>query len=312
MKPAGPFHTDELAAQRLAGGGAPGGSIRAEMPSQHRAFFAGLPCIFAATADEDGWPLATVLAGAPGFVSAPDPVTLRIAARPDPQDPAAACFGAGQKVGVLGLDLSTRRRNRANGIVTASDVAGFTLAVQQSFGNCAKYIQRRTSVVASRTAQEVEALDALDAAACDLIAGADTFFVASRSRGGVGATGGADMSHRGGRPGFVRVDGGTLSIPDFAGNRYYNTFGNFMGEPRGSLLFVDFARGDVLQLQGIAEIDWTGDEAGKIEGAERIWHFNVTRGWRRRATLPLSWAFVDYAPSTERTGTWDGAAQLSS
>ena len=67
----------------------------------------------------------------------------------------------------------------------------------------------------------------LDEAARALIAASDTFFVASRSRPELGVEGGLDMSHRGGRPGFVGVQGGTLAIPDFRGNRFYNTLGNF-------------------------------------------------------------------------------------
>ena len=58
------------------------------------------------------------------------------------------------------------------------------------------------------------------------------------------------MSHRGGKPGFVGVQGDTLAIPDFRGNRFYNTLGNLLGDPRAGLLFVDFASGDILQIQG--------------------------------------------------------------
>ena len=96
----------------------------------------------------------------------------------------------------------------------------------------------------------VESLDHLDGAARAAIAAADTFFVASRSRAGNGAMFGADISHRGGRPGFIRVDGDVLTIPDFRGNRYFNTLGNLLAEPRASLLFVDFASGGLLQLTG--------------------------------------------------------------
>ena len=42
-----------------------------------------------------------------------------------------------------------------------------------------------------------------------------------------------DISHRGGRPGFVRVDGDVLTIPDFRGNRYFNTLSNLLLEQRG-------------------------------------------------------------------------------
>ncbi len=118
---------------------------------------------------------------------------------------------------------------------------------------------------------------------------------------------GADISHRGGRPGFVRVAGDTLCIPDFPGNRYFNTLGNLLGEPRAALLFIDFEHGDLLQLQGVTEIDWDIRTPPPVAGAERTWRFHVARGWRRRAASPWRWSFVDYAPTTERTGTWRDA-----
>lgn len=300
-----PFHQDELAAQARAGGGASGAGIRDFMPDQHREFFASLPYLFIGTTDAEGWPLATMLTGAPGFIHAPDPVTLRVAALPDARDPAANHFGVGQEIGLLGLDLATRRRNRANGRIAQRDAAGFALAVRQSFGNCPQYIQSRAVSSAPSQPGNAEPLAALDGEARSVISLADTFFVASRSRPESGAAGGADISHRGGRPGFILVEGDTLTIPDFRGNRYFNTLGNLLGEPRGSLLFIDFERGDLLQLQGMAEIDWSDKATGLIEGAQRLWRFHVVRGWRRRAASPLRWAFVGYAPTTERTGVWN-------
>jgi predicted pyridoxine 5'-phosphate oxidase superfamily flavin-nucleotide-binding protein len=302
-----PFHADELVAQARAGSGAHGAGIRSFMPDHHRAFFEQLRYLFVATADAEGWPLATMLIGTPGFVYSPDPVTLRVDALQDGQDPAAAMLGEGREVGILGLDLSTRRRNRANGQIASVDDGGFTVAVRQSFGNCAKYIQRRAPHRVPPASGGVDALDGLDAEARALIAQADTLFVASRSRPEIGAGGGLDVSHRGGRPGFVRVEGDTLVIPDFAGNRFYNTLGNLLGEPRAALLFVDFATGDLLQLQGLATIDWSPDAARPVAGAERAWRFAVTRGWRRRAAIAFRWSFLDYSPATLGTGTWDGA-----
>ena len=93
---------------------------------------------------------------------------------------------------------------------------------------------------------------ALDARTRALVAGADTFFIATWHPGG-----GADASHRGGRPGFVRVlDDRTLEFPDYPGNNMFNTLGNLVGHPRAGLLFVDFERGDLLQLTGRAKIRW--------------------------------------------------------
>jgi len=306
-----PFHPDELAAQARAGGGPRGAAIRDFMPEQHRDFFALLPYVFLGAIDGQGWPLATMLTGAPGFVHAPDPVTLRIDALPGRGDLAMAGFEEGREIGLLGIDLATRRRNRANGSIARRDEAGFTIAVRQSFGNCPQYIQSRSLSVAPTSSADPELLTSLDDEARSLIESADTFLVASRSRPENGAAGGADISHRGGRPGFVRVEGDRLTIPDFRGNRFFNTLGNLLGEPRGSLLFIDFEHGGLLQLQGLVEIDWNDEAASLFEGAQRLWHFQLVRGWRRRAASPLRWSFIDYAPTTERTGLWHEAQRRS-
>jgi hypothetical protein len=91
-----------------------------------------------------------------------------------------------------------------------------------------------------------------------------------------------------------------LTIPDYTGNRYMNTLGNLLGEPRAALLLVDFERGDLLQLQGRVDVDWAREAAGDLPGAERSWRFNIARGWRRRGALPLDWTFPDFAPTTAR------------
>lgn len=298
------FHSDELTAQARAGVESRSAGIRDFMPEQHRTFFAALPYLFVATTDAAGWPLATLLEGEPGFVSSPDPKTLRIQSLPGPDDPAYGMIRKDQEIGLLGIDLTTRRRNRANGVVSDVDDAAFTVAVQQSFGNCPQYIQRRTLSRAEAAKGPVRTLESLDDDARKLISRADTFFVASRSRSDVGPAGGADISHRGGRPGFVRADGNVLSIPDFRGNRYFNTLGNLLGEPRSSLLFLDFESGDLLQLQGVASIDWSSSAKEQFEGAERIWHFRIARGWLRLRAAAARGTFVDYSPVTLRTGAW--------
>lgn len=281
------FNEDERRAQELAGLRAGRAAIRPFMPEQHRAFFPLLPYLFTATLDATGAPIASMLWGPAGFVHSPDPTTLRVDALPDLGDPAAGGFAAGQPVGLLGLDLTTRRRNRANGRIAAID-DGITVAVEQSYGNCAQYIQTRTPALRVRALQATEALSALDDAAHGVIETADTFFVASRSRAGLG-NGGLDISHRGGRPGFVAVRGDTLVVPDFRGNRFFNTLGNLLGDPRTGLLFVDFATGDLVQIQGTATIEW---------GEPRRWTVAVERAWRRPAALPFDWTFGDYAPTT--------------
>jgi len=279
-----PFHRGELEAQARAGGGSRGGAIREQMPEQHRTFFEALPFVVVASTHH-GAPVATLWTGAPGFVTAPDPRTLQFAVALDPSDPASQAFTPGASFGLLGIELATRRRNRANGRVTAAGAGGVVVAIDQSFGNCPQYIQPReirSAAPGAASAEPFERLDHdLDHDAQAAIARADTFFVATSAHTDE-RTGGVDVSHRGGPPGFVRVDGSVLTIPDFKGNRYFNTLGNLVADPRAALVFVDFARGDLLHLQGTTEIQWDGTEVRALEGAERLWRFHVTRGWRRR------------------------------
>lgn len=289
-----PYHPGELTAQQLAGGGSAGGAIRSFMPDQHRRFFAQLPFVAVATTDGSG-PVATLWTGHPGFVTSPDPHTLRIAVTLDPADPASRAFAAGAPLGLLGIELATRRRNRANGAITAVDPDGLTVAIRQSFGNCPSYIHPRDVLPAPASAAVAEPLHGLDGDAAAAITAADTFFVATAARTGE-PTGGVDISHRGGPPGFVRIDGDVLTIPDYRGNRYFNTLGNLVSDPRAALMFVDFAHGDLLHLQGRAEIRWHGPEVSALDGAERLWRFHAERGWRRRAALALRWT----APQAQR------------
>lgn len=299
----GPFHGGELAAQAQAGVRLAGAPIRTFMSEQHRQFFPLLPFLPFAVADADGWPNATILTGTPGFAWSPDPRLLRIDALPQAGDPVGLLLVEDASVALLGIDLGTRRRNRLNGRVAQVDADGFSIGVVQSFGNCPRYIQARLATAMPQVAGEVEALSGLDPAAIRQIGAADTFFVASTAGG---SASGLDMSHRGGRPGFIRIEGDTLVIPDFHGNRYFNTLGNFMLDPRAALLFVDFETGDLLHLSGVAEVDWQPEAAAGLIGAERVWRLRVVRGWRRAGAVPLRWIFQGYAPTTERTGTWAG------
>ncbi|MBZ4358990.1 pyridoxamine 5'-phosphate oxidase family protein, partial [Mycobacterium tuberculosis] len=79
------------------------------------------------------------------------------------------------------------------------------------------------------------------------------------------------VSHRGGMPGFVRVDDArTLTTPDFSGNRFFNTLGNLQHDPRAGLLFVDFDNGDLLYVAARAEIVWDGPLVASFDGAQRV------------------------------------------
>ncbi len=281
------------------------------MPDQHREFFAKLPFVIVGTVDAEGQPWASVLASPPGFIESPDPRELVVRARPLAGDPLADTLAEGAPIGLLGIEPHTRRRNRMNGVVGRVTDRGFSVGVRQSFGNCPKYIQARAPeyVGDSATARAVHRSDRLDAAARRMIRGADTFFIATAhpaARGGSAPAHGVDVSHRGGRPGFVRVDADdALTVPDFAGNSFFNTLGNLSLDPRAGLLFVDFASGDLLYLAADARIVWEGAELDAFAGAERLLRLRVREARRLEASLPLRWGKAEISPFLERTGSWD-------
>ncbi|MFY0730017.1 pyridoxamine 5'-phosphate oxidase family protein [Pseudomonas sp. NFX15] len=277
--------------------------IRREMPDQHRTFYQQLPFMLYGAVDADGRPWASLLEGQPGFAHSPEPGLLQFRSLPAVDDPAQLVDGAA--IGLLGIELHTRRRNRLNGHVRAMTTGGFEVTVDQSFGNCPQYIQLRQfrSVPLTDPATRVaEHFIELDAAAIAMIGEADTFFVASYVE--VDGERSVDVSHRGGQSGFVRVEGNRLIIPDFAGNLHFNTLGNLLLNPRAGLLFVDFNSGDVLQLSGRTEIILEGPQVEAFQGAERLWTFEVERVVRRPAALALRWRFDGVSPTSLLTGTW--------
>jgi hypothetical protein len=294
------FHAGERLLQELSGNrerlAAFGHqAIREFMPDQHRDFFAQLPFIVIGSVDAEGNSWASILANPPGFIASPDPQHLLIHAKPESHDSLAAILVPGASIALLGLEQHTRRRNRMNGIVEQIRDEGFTVRVRQSFGNCPKYIQaRQASYRAIECSGRLQVASTLHESVQKIIASADTLFIASAHPAallGNKSSHGVDVSHRGGKPGFVRMDGdNTLTIPDFSGNRFFNTLGNILLNPRAGLLFIDFSNGDVLQLTVNANIIFNGPDLDAFPGAERLLRCNVLSKKHVQASLPLRWS----------------------
>lgn len=284
-----PFHSGELAAQREAGVGdvaaAAASFIRGAMPDQHRRFFSALPFLVVAGGDRDGRPWVSVLEGPDGFATSPDPRHLTIATTLGKDDPLAESLAKGGPVGLLGIELATRRRNRLNGALTATP-HGYALDVSQSFGNCPQYIHERDWHRDDRCSPEpARTSDRLDSGQTARIAAADTFFIGSGRM-----EDGYDASHRGGAPGFVRVaEDGSLQIPDYPGNNFFNTIGNLIRDPRVGLLFVDFETGGLLHITGRARIDWHPTDSHDAN-ARRMIHVRIDKVVDRPSALSLRWS----------------------
>jgi predicted pyridoxine 5'-phosphate oxidase superfamily flavin-nucleotide-binding protein len=290
--------------------------IRDFMPDQHRQFFEQLPFLVIGSTDADGRPWASIATGAPGFVRSPDERTLRLTGMHiAQQDPLRANLREGAKLGLLGLEPHTRRRNRANGVAHALTPGGIEIAIEQSFGNCPKYIQTRKPELldaAALPAAVVTDAPALTPRMAQMVRAADTFFIATALAGddaeaqGHAHRHGTDVSHRGGRPGFVRVDGGaTLTVPDFIGNSFFNTIGNLLVQPRAGLLFADFEAGALLYLGVTAEVVWEGPEVESFAGAQRLLRFTVESARLLENALPLRWGEAGLSPFLETTGAWN-------
>lgn len=300
-----PFHAGERAVQerlgvrervdKMAGG------VRDFMPDQHREFFETLPFMITASAGSDGSLWASLLLGEPGFARAPTPERLELRPELLPGDPLRENLRAGAPLGLLGIELSTRRRNRVNGTITQYDERGVQLSVDQSFGNCKRYIQARSGRFASPAelaSPRVEAAT-LSAEALRILESTDTTFIATSSREAARrGSEGLDVSHRGGLPGFVRAEtsstGTRLTLPDYHGNFLFNSFGNLEVNPRAGFLALDFEAGAVLSLSGRAHVLWDEPEIADFAGAERLLRFEVEQGrlWSgvRRDFSPPDWS----------------------
>ncbi len=308
-----PFHAGEQALQTRAGKREQMEHfgrrvIRDYMPDQHREFYAQLPFLVVGAVDDNGDPWATLLTGKPGFVSSPDARTLEMNADERAGDAAAGALRAGRPVGLLGIELPTRRRNRMNGRVVA-DGERLTVRVDQAFGNCPQYIQSREIVDVADRVATVEPFTGLPAEARAFVARADTFFVSSYVPADESPDiEGVDVSHRGGQPGFVKVEGNTLTVPDFPGNNHFNTLGNFLLNPKAGLVFPDFETGDLWQLSGtVTLLDEDDPAVSAFRGAERAWRVTVTKGVRLGGAVPFRFGEAEPSPNNVLTDSWAAA-----
>jgi len=311
-----PWHEGELTLQRAVGavemmvGVGQRQLSRTWMPDQHREFYAQLPFVVLGAVDRQGDVWATLRTGQPGFMHSPEPERLHIKLDPQTNDPAQEGLQPGDAIGMLGIELHTRRRNRMNGNVLRQLENGIEIAVTQAYGNCPRYINLRQYQFVDRIEDVASELTATDPRVRRMTTTADSFYVATYvERDGQNQV---DASHRGGKPGFVRMEeDGALTIPDFSGNLFFNTLGNILLNPRAGLLFIDFHSGDLLQMSGSAEVLLDDPEIAAFQGAERLWRFKPQRIVHRKAAIPLRW--VDKAegdsPNSLMTGSWEQAAE---
>jgi hypothetical protein len=272
------------------------GSIERDVAPGVLAFLGHQLFLVCATRAPDDRVWASLLVGPPGFVSGIDSRHLLLAARLAAGDPLEQALAAGPaSLGLLALQAATRTRVRVNGTARWTE-EGIAVDVEEVFGNCSKYIAERVPVALLAEGHADPARrhgDRLDPGQIELVRGADTAFIASAH-----PRRGADASHRGGRPGFLKVDdlGRRVMLPDYTGNRMFQTLGNLTVDPRIGMLIVDWDSGRTLQLSGIAEIIWDGPEVERRPKAHRVVSIEVEAVVEQARALPIRFETTEPYP----------------
>ncbi len=304
MSSSSPFHEGELKAQKLAGevreGESNGAMIGNKIMSGAVNFIRAQKMTIVSSRDSQGRRWASLLVGNEGFLSpSTDRRTLAISIEPtenDPTDPLWENLKIDAHLGVLIIELATRRRLRVNGQAVL-DKGAITITVEESFGNCPKYITRRELNIQTqeKSTQEEKASRGAKLGGSQIahLSASDVLFLATGH-----PEHGADASHRGGNPGFVEVvDANTLRMPDYSGNSMFNTLGNLLVDPHYGMLIPDFQTGRMLQLTGTAKVTWSSaDEQHRTGGTNRFVEFHVEE-WRE-TSLPVNFTehILDYSP----------------
>jgi uncharacterized protein len=301
-----PFHSGEVRLQQQTGERdraiLSGRLISDAIPPAAHPFIGQQAYVVVAWLAPDGRLWSELVVSAPGFAASSADGSRLALEVPRRRDVAANFsilhqIAPGHHVGLLFIELASRRRLRVNGIVGERLGDALWICVAEAYPNCPKYIQRRELVSATDEKPAPHPVPSaegtvLEESLARLIRDADTFFVASAHPNGL-----VDCSHRGGRPGFITVEANTLHIPDYPGNSMFGTLGNLALCPRAGLTFIDFDNQRQLRLTGNATLDIEGTaHVGETGGTGRWWSF--TAAYWTASSLPtsLAWRLVDRSP----------------
>ena len=305
MSNSSPFHQGELTIQARANVSTKalrtGRAINDSIPGGALQFVEQQTMLIIGSMDTEGQVWASIIFGDAGFLRATNAQSLELnltLAGALTEDPTWKNLQTNTNIGILVIDLGSRRRLRINGRISKVSSQQYSIAVTQAYPNCPKYIQRRHMKILqpriSQTTAPVKNGNLLLTTHKKLITSADTFFVASAH-----PEHGIDASHRGGQPGFVQVvDNQHLRIPDYAGNNMFNTLGNFHSYPYAGLVFIDFEGNRLLQLTGTVEILWSSLDNPVTEtgDTQRFWQFKTIAWQESEIPLDIDWEFLDYSP----------------
>jgi hypothetical protein len=296
------FHPGEIAVQTQAGvrEEAEGLSslIKGIISTPAQEFLRSQQLAIATTIAPNGMIWTSLLTGKPEFLQVLNEQILQINCISIKTDLLLENLHDNHDIGLLAIDLATRRRLRLNGKAEIRSDK-IEVEIQQAFFNCPKYIQVRhleQAVTELTREPEISTSDVLSDTNRLWITQADTFFIGSYH-----PQNGADASHRGGLPGFVEVlTGNKLVFPDYAGNNMFQTLGNLIINPHAGLLFLDFASGCTLQLTGTARVIWDEERLNEFAGAQRLVEFDIEQVRETQNATSWRWQFGQYSPANPK------------
>jgi len=302
------FHSGEIAIQNQAGVEEEARrllrGINSFIQPKAEEFLGNQHLAAASTVDANGKVWASLLLGEAGFIKVLNQQSVQINPTSTAKDLLYTNLQSNSHIGILVIDLTNRRRLRLNGKaeIQNKEISEkiINLEIKEVFFNCPQYIQTRhleTSKAESPSQSQTDDTKILNKKALsnsnkNWISQSDTFFIASFN-----PEIGADASHRGGNPGFVRVvDDSKLIFPDYAGNNMFQTFGNFAINPNAGIIFIDFENGHTLQLSGKANIIWDTEAIKEFTGAKRLVEFDIEEIVETQNATNWSWKFGKYSP----------------
>ncbi|MFZ2062101.1 MAG: pyridoxamine 5'-phosphate oxidase family protein [Candidatus Binatus sp.] len=296
------FHSGEIAVQERAGvrdiAEDVGEGIADHLPPGASEFLERRQMAVLGTVDSRGNVWASVVTGDSGFIEMVDDRTLKIAALISSSDPLSRNLETESHVALFAPDFVSSRRVRVNGRGVFKNGA-IIITTDEVYANCRRYLQERIFAGSRPTSvkdQKPKVSTELSTSQQEQIIRADTFFIATDN-----PERGADVSHKGGNPGFVRIlDARRIAFPDYNGNSMFNTLGNVSVNPHAGLLFIDFDSGRTLQLTGRASIDWNHERVRTFPGAERVIDFELAQIIDTPAGFLLVAKFRQYSRNNPR------------
>jgi len=298
------FHEGQLIVQKITGESEIAKTripmIRKSLHTTFIPFIEQQVLVFLGSKDSDENIWLSLLVGKRGFIKVPSisEITFDVAAiNSDVEDVFFKNIKNNPTVGILFYEADRRARYRA-WATTRIEKNQLCFDIKMGYPSCPKYIQREfiktTKEVKVETSEHKKGTT-LNELEKEWITKAHTFFIATQNN-----KGDIETSHRGGNPGFIEIlEDGLLRVPDYFGNSMFSTLGNIFQNPKAGLLFVDYTKGETLQLSGLANLEFEQNsekDYHKSGETGRFWTFKTTKWIRTINHHKLVSNFVEFSP----------------